>query len=151
MRTSRFIPILFAAFLSSLVHSSAADGIDGFTKLTSGDTLQVRFTSEGCFHFYTDVLTFTSTNGSVAVVMGNLGKELTVKELAGLDILLAFYRTNTFDRCTTRNEITISQIRGGKVIATEQFKDASCRARKVKDVLTIEALSLSLPPKKDKK
>lgn len=80
--------------------------------------------------------------------MGNLGKELTVKELVGLDTLLAFYRTNTVGGCTTRDEITISQIRGGKIIATEQFKDASCSADRVKDVLTIDALSSRLPPKK---
>jgi hypothetical protein len=152
MNTSPFIPLLFSAFLSSLVHSSPPERIDGFAKLTLGDTLQVRFTSGGCFHFYTYDLTFTRTNASVAVERRDFGKlELTDVDLAGLDTLLTFYRTNTFGGCTTEDEITISQIRDGKVIATEQLKDASCRASKVKDVLTIKSVARRLSQKKEKK
>jgi hypothetical protein len=152
MHTTRFFPLLFAAFLTSLVHCSAADRIDGFAKLASADTLQVRFTSGGCFHFYTYILTFTRTNTLVAVERPDRGKlELADMDLAGLDTLLTFYRTNTAGGCTTQDKITISQVRDGTVIATEQLKDDSCRAYGVKGVLTIKSLARRFPEKKDKK
>jgi len=152
MNTPQFIPLLFSAFFSSLVHSSPPERIDGFANLTLGDTLQVRFTSGGCFHFYTYELTFTRTNSSVAVERRDFGKiELTDVDIAGLDTLLTFYRTNTLGGCTTEDEITVLQIRDGKVIATEQLKDASCRASKVKDVLTIESVARRFSQKKEKK
>src|SRR5258708_18081272 len=62
MDTPRFIPFLVLAILCSLAGASASDEVDGFAKLTSGDALQMRFTSGGCFHFYTYDLTFTRTN-----------------------------------------------------------------------------------------
>ena len=152
MHTSRFIPLLFAGLLSSLVHSSAAVRIDGFAKLAPGDTLNVRFTSGGCFHLYTYVLTFTRTNGSATVERLKQGKlELTDSDLARLDTLVTFYRTNTLGNCTTHDKITISQTRNGKVIATEDFKDDSCRVQQVKDVLTIRSRARRFPQAKDEK
>ena len=127
----------------------------------------MRFTSGGCFHFYTYDLTFTRTNVSVATVnlewigpgenyrdgerraLGQL--ELSDADIVGLDTLLAFYRTNTAGGCTTKVEIKISQIRDGKVMATEKFVDSSCRAAAVKDVLTIQSLTRRLPNKKETK
>jgi hypothetical protein len=170
MRTLRFITPLVSAILCSLVHVSATDKIDGFTKLAAGDTLQMRFTSGGCFHFYTYDVTFTrkaKPTASVAAVrqewvgagtgyrdaerqeLGEL--RLSKSDLSGLDALLAFYRSNTNRGCTTEDSIKISQIRDGKVIATEEFTDASCRAHDVKGVLTIPSLARRLPERKVKK
>jgi hypothetical protein len=65
---------------------------------------------------------------------------LSQADLDGLDALLKFYRTNSLTGCTTKDKISISHVRAGKVIATEDFVDASCRSRRVKGVLTIPAL-----------
>jgi len=121
----------------------------------------MRFTSGGCFHFYTYDLTFTRTNASVTAVelewvnskaayrdarKREIGKlELSETDLTGLDTLLTFYRTNMAARCTTRNKIRISQMRLGKVIAAEEFEDASCKAQTVKEILTIPLLVRRLP------
>jgi hypothetical protein len=154
--------------LSTLVISFAADRVDGFTHLPPGDTLQMRFTSEGCFHFYTDELTFTRTNQPAVSVtaikfeLDSSGKNyheaghrnldtltLSPTDLAGLDTLLAYYRTNQAGRCTTADNIRISQIHDGKTVTTERFTDASCEAESAKGVLTIESLIHRLPKIKD--
>jgi len=169
MRTLRFFSILVSGILLSLAHALAVDKIDGFAKLTSTDTLQMRFTSGGCFHFYTCELTFTRTPKPTVSVVAvrlespdprgryrdaerrDLGKlPLSEKDLAGLDTLLGFYRTNNSGGCTTVDSIKISQIRDGKVMATENFTDASCRASGGKGVLSIESLVRRLPEKKEK-
>src|SRR5262245_30419635 len=59
MRTSRFISLALLAGLYPLAEASASDKIDGLARLSSGDTLQIRFTSSGCFHFFTYDLTFS--------------------------------------------------------------------------------------------
>jgi hypothetical protein len=159
---------LFACFLFAVSTSSAADRIDGFTHLLPGDTLQMRFTSEGCFHFYTDELTFTRTNQAAVSITAirleldpktnkvreaehrELGKlNLSTTDLARLDAWLAYYRTNQAGRCTTVDNIRISQIHDGKTVATERFADASCESGSLKGVLTIEALLYRLPKIKD--
>lgn len=168
MHTLRLIPILASTVLCSLTLLTAADKADGFSKLPPGDALKMRFTSEGCFHFYTYDLTFTrnaTATASVTLIMlewvgtgdtyrdaerSELGKlPLSDTDLAGLDSLLAFYRTNSSAGCTTKDSIKISQIRNGKVIATEKFKDASCGADDIKGVLSIRSLVRRLPEKKE--
>ena len=62
------IPILVSAMLCLPTKASAADQVDGFSNLPSGDTLQMRFTSEGCFHAYAYDLTFTRTPRSNVTV-----------------------------------------------------------------------------------
>jgi hypothetical protein len=161
-------PILTSAMISLMTKASAADQIDGFTKLPSGNTLQMRFTSGGCFHFYILDLTFTSSPRPAATVfdivlepaetgkgtgLREAGREkrgklsLSKNDLAGLDNLLAFYRTNTAAGCTTHNGIEISQVRDGKIVASEKFQDNSCGARRINGVLTIGALEQRLPNK----
>ena len=136
MRTSQFILLQVAVLLLSLLKSYGGEKIDEFNTLPAGDTLEMRFSSGGCFHFYTYDLTFSNST-----VRTNLRKlQLSPSDLAGLDTLIAFYRTNKYADCTTQNTIKISQLRDGKVIATEEFKDASCRSRKIKGVLTIPGL-----------
>jgi hypothetical protein len=77
--------------------------------------------------------------------------ELSEADIAGLDALLAIYRTNIANGCTTTDKIMISQVRNGKVIASEQFTDSSCQASAIKDVVTIESLMQRLTDKKAKK
>lgn len=168
----RVFSILILMILSMPVKSSAGDQIGGFVGLASGDRLEVRFTSEGCFHFYACDLTFTRTGHaavSIAAVQPRwegAGKtyryserselsrlSLSETDLKGLDALLSFYRTNTISGCTTRNSIKISQIHDGTAIATEKFTDASCSVEdgSVKGVLSIDALIRRVLKEKDRK
>jgi hypothetical protein len=163
--------IAVLAILSLLAAASAAEKLDGFVKLTSADTLQMRYTSGGCFHFYTYELTFARTpNPNVSVVAVRLELDgpdpgaryrdaerrelgqlpLSKSDLAELDTLLGFYRTNRIGGCTTCDQIRISRIHDGKVIATEHFVDASCAVcdGRVKGALSIDSLVQRLPKRK---
>lgn len=172
MNTPRFLAVLVLAVLCSLAVAFAAGKIDGFAGFAMGDKLQMRFTSGGCFHFYTYDLTFTripKPSVSVAAVrleldgpgprasyrdaerreLGNL--PLSDSDLAGLDTLLAFYRSNSVGGCTTYDGIKISQIHDGKVIATENFVDASCKLcdGMVKGAVSVDSLVQRLAKKPD--
>src|SRR5215831_18850340 len=126
MCRSLLATMLLLATLFFVSHSSAADRIDGFSKLPVGDILQMRYTSGGCFHFFTYDLTFTRSNNPVVSIAAirleldgpepkaryrdaerrELGKiTLPSGDLARLDVLLNFYRTNTVTGCTTHDGI----------------------------------------------
>lgn len=164
MRMTHLITMLASGILCSLAQSPVANTVDGFSKLAFGDTLQMRFTSKGCFHSYTYDVTFTRkvkpTASVTAVTLEWVGPgatyrdgkrrelgtlSLTESDLAGLDALLAFYRSNTNRNCTTKDSIKITWVRDGKVIATEEFTDPSCDADDLKGVLTIPSLAQRLP------
>ena len=149
------------------VGASAADKMDTFSKLPATDILQVRFVSRGCFHFSTHELTFrrgaTSTVAVVSVLqewsdatkqLSDVKREelghvtLTDSDLKGLDELLRFYRSSPWGGCTTTDTITISQVRDGKTIATEQFTDSSCSTYQMKDVTTLAEVVRRLEKKK---
>ena len=170
MCRSLLATILVLATSFSVSHSCAGERIDGFTKLPASDILQMRYTSTGCFHFFTYDLTFTRSNNpavSIAAIRleldgpdpkaryrdaerRELGKiMLSGGDLAGLEVLLNFYRTNTVTGCTTRDGIGISQVRDGKVIATEKFTDGSCGTRYVNGLLSIQEIIQRLPRRKE--
>ena len=142
-----------------------AGKVETFSQLRAGESLRIRFTSGGCFHFYTYDLTFEVTDGARVSVTSveldwsqadrayhdgtkaNLGElSLSSADLAGLDALLAFYRTTSGGGCTKKDKIEICQLRDGHVIAREEFADGSCAASKVSGVLTIPALAHRLAP-----
>jgi len=156
--------------LSSQAQPISAYKIDTFSKLPPGDILQIRYTSGGCFHFFTYDLAFTRTNGPAVSVEAirleldgpdpgakyrdaerrELGRlSLSNEELAGLDLLLRFYRTNTVSGCTTYDGIQISQVHDGKVIATEKFVDSSCATRYVNGLVSIQSITQRLPRRKE--
>jgi len=60
---------------------------------------------------------------------------LSDAELTSLDGLMQFYRTNPRGDCTTTDTITITQLRDGKAVTTEQFSDGSCRGRQQSGVM----------------
>ena len=161
MQISRLIWILILVILSTPAKSSAGEQIAGFARLVPGDTLQMRFASEGCFHAYSFDLTFTRTSVTASAEKWDAAANtyrggewlgalpLSETDLKDLDALLAFYRTNTVSGCTTINTIKLSQIHGGEAVATEKFTDASCRVEdgNVKGVLSIQSLLRRLQEK----
>jgi hypothetical protein len=147
-------PSLYAVLALTLMSFSTppvfARGVGTIASLPRTDTLQISFTSTGCFHFDSYEVSVRRTDRySVSVVeifekgptafdqqisespptrveLGEL--LLSRKEVVGLDRLLKFYRSKKPEGCTTTDTISISRIRNGNVIATEQFVDQSCRA-----------------------
>lgn len=113
----RLISILILAILSLPAKSWAGDRVAGFARLAPGDTLQVSFASEGCFHAYSYDLTFTRTTVTVTEVVwdaaanayregARLGKlPISDADIKSLDGLLAYHRTNRVSGCTTINTI----------------------------------------------
>lgn len=122
-----------------------ADHISTFSSLPEGDELRMIFTSEGCFHNESYELKFRRSPGLTAEVT-QLGRkwsdelndyitteriglgELALSETdeAGLNRLLAFYRTGAPGGCTTVDRISVKQYHNGRISAWEQFLDASC-------------------------
>src|SRR5262249_5736338 len=137
-----------------------------FSSLKASDTLKVRYTSTGCFHFCDYEFTFrrdATTTVSVVSVLRKwserdpddadksrekLGQiQLNAADLAGLDELLRFYRSKPSGFCTTRDNITISQVQDGKIIATERFQDNSCETRETNRITTLPELARRLEKK----
>jgi hypothetical protein len=112
-----------------------------------GDQIGVRFESQGCFHHFTADLVLTRIEGGLAIEMvraapahglanelGNVApgwqlvaafRTLNAAQVQGLDRLLAFYRRNRADGCTTVEHVTLRTI-GASQQHEETYTDASC-------------------------
>jgi hypothetical protein len=117
--------------------SAMAGEVISFKKLPVGDTLEVAFTTAGCFHSaeysfaFERGKTMTVTISEAGPVPRGKKKrsgKITVSgwDLAGLDRLMKFYRSDEPGGCTTIDNITLVQKRGGKVVAEEKYSDATC-------------------------
>lgn len=138
--------ILTALILVTGLCAFASDKVATFSSLPRTDTIEIRFNSSGCFHDYTYDYTFqigTTSSVSIASVKQTWSLKnkrieesrsalgivpLTATDLKGLDELLQFYRSEPAGGCTTVDRVTVSQLRNGKPIATEQFIDRTCCA-----------------------
>ena len=148
---------------------SAASAFAGtpisFQQLPPGDTLHVTFTSGGCFHFYTYQFDFQRAATTTAKVTRveqrwNETKKqrevsqriplgtatLTDAEVAGLDRLLAFYRSKRAGGCTTVDEITLIQTNGSTTKATESYRDATCATYEMKNLTLLPLIAKKLKP-----
>jgi hypothetical protein len=126
----------------AIVRRISPDKAVTFSSLPMTDTLEVRFSSRGCFHFYTYDFSFRHGATSMVSVVSvghewseeekeyvemsreNLGQvQLTESHLMRLDELLRFYRSQPHGSCTTVDTITLTQARDGKILGREQFID----------------------------
>ncbi len=163
MRTRHFVSfILITAGHCLCAH--ATDTIATFSSLPTSDSLEIRFTSRGCFHFYTYDFVFRHASVSVASVTQQWSKkkqqyietsremlgqvQLTDADIKRLDELLRFYRSQRDNGCTTVDTITFSQLRDGKTIATEQFVDGSCSIDTTNSFATLPEIARRLEKKK---
>jgi len=117
--------------------------------LTPGESVEIRFESQGCFHFIDAKITITRTEHFTATVERSTAPHnyfeglrlydtwephptpivLTTEDIAALDELLTFYRSLTEPGvCTT--EDSISFLWRGPTLKPyiEPFVDATCRA-----------------------
>jgi len=161
-RTLRVVALALALVWMN-VAASAAEKLTPFAKLPATDELQVRFASSGCFHSTTHEFTFRRGATSTVAVASvkaewsdakhkdreELGQvALSDSDLKGLDELLRFYRSNPRGGCTTIDRITISRVRNGKTLATEEFTDGSCSTYQLKGVTTLSEIVRRLEKRK---
>jgi hypothetical protein len=109
----------------------------GFSALAPGDSTQLTFRSDGCFHhFYVAVTIVRDATGADVVgdsLEANLAPgwriqrpaRLSDEELAQLDSLVAYYRAVTTTGCTTVDRISFTTVRG-ETVTRESFVDGSC-------------------------
>jgi hypothetical protein len=151
MRTIHFIALFLAVFCCSVLSAEPPARVDAFSRLKQGDTLTVRYHTSGCFHEATHELTFRQASElSVSIVQlprdaarpgvvttqtnrVDLGTLILSKsDVAGLDRLMDFYRSKHRGGCTTVDDVTFTQQREGKIVATEQIKDGTCQTYEMK-------------------
>ena len=141
----------------------AGDRVAPFSDLPEGDRIVVRYSSTGCFHFFTFEFSYSPVgNGSFDVhelqmewskakqahverSRRYLGRvSLEKNEASKLDALIAYYREPQEFICSTVDEIHLSQIRRGRVVAEESFSDSSCAQMMQRDLLTFGAMAFTL-------
>jgi hypothetical protein len=66
---------------------------------------------------------------------------LSEADLRGLDKLLLFYRSKPEGRCSTVDDIEITQLRQNEIVATERFTDQSCRSDEFGGLVTVSILA----------
>lgn len=153
------------AFLISVLTlcgvTAFADPVSSFSTLPAGDELRIHYVTEGCFHRATTDFRFTADPKPQMTVVRTdprhredppekirttTGKIIfRPEEAAGLDRLLEVYRTKPTFASTTAHHITITQMRGDQVIATETFKHYGPRSD-AKDIPTFDILSEKIGP-----
>lgn len=114
----------------------------GFDFLQTGDVVEIRLESRGCFHHSIHWLRFEqgkdlrvraveesdpSTHPQARRVPWPKGDRLVDKShVPGLNQYVTFLRENKSDGCTTVDTIGLIHLRGKSIMASERLKDASC-------------------------
>lgn len=130
----------------------------------AGDSVVIDFESSGCFHhdYHHVVVSHGSAPGvmiaretgtryrwrgsdppnKAPVALRSAGSTiLTPRDIERLNKLIAFYRSNRAEGCTTVDQIQITRKHGSQILAHEEFEDASCRTHyDYKEPLTIPEL-----------
>ena len=123
-----------------------------FESLAPGDQVAVHFDSRGCFHHFVVDLVLTRVNGGLVVapvsVQANLipsahlvaDSVLDEAALRRLDRLLAFFRADPGDGCTTVDHVTFRVVQGRLAGRSESYTDASCQSLERADIYPVHAL-----------
>lgn len=110
-----------------------------FTSLPANRRIVIELKSNGCFHSFTCRFEYSRVPSprmrvEATDVPGRPGGTdlgvvaLLSTDVTRLDNLLNFYRKGITGMCTTHNDITFTVVEGGRVLATESFRDSSCYA-----------------------
>lgn len=124
--------------------------------LGKGEKAEILFTSQGCFHGYTNLVEIADgmvsfsdiemrwdaeKKQSVEVSRKAAGvSKLEKTDALKLDQLLKYYESGPPSGCTTVDTIVVRILREGKEVRSETYKDGSCGTYEMKEVLTIPAL-----------
>jgi hypothetical protein len=138
-----------AAFFTLSATATALAGSPSLSQLPPGDRLHVSYHSRGCFHDRKYEIDFERA-ASVTARSSGRAVSLSPKEIAGLDKLFQFYSSRPRGGCTTQDDITISQFRGGQKIASEHYVDGSCATYEMKNVTQFYNIAKKLGLEHDK-
>lgn len=110
-----------------------------FSNLRVGDTVELRFSSGGCFGREGGVVRYDAAPGGgqigwydTARLSASHGlhqcgtQDASSARLTQLDAYLDYLRAGPEDRCSMTTEVTVTVYRAGTPIATESFRDSSC-------------------------
>jgi hypothetical protein len=125
--------LIIAVFFALRSAPAALAASPSLSQLQPGDRLHVSYHSRGCFHDRKYEIDFERGTSITARSSGRT-VSLSPREVSGLDKLFQFYRSRPGGGCTTQDDISISQFRGGQKIASERYVDRSCTTYQMKDV-----------------
>jgi hypothetical protein len=136
-----------------------------FSGLEPDQTVEVFYTSKGCFHSDSVELVFSPGPTGLMVAgfdtaprvdmkrMVEVRERVTLKPISithqdahRLDRLMEFYRGAKDGGCTTMDTIRVTKRAGKEVLSSESFEDASCATYDRKDLLIIPALVKRMEP-----
>jgi hypothetical protein len=127
------IRVVVAAIFAVVGCVPARAEIPRLSQLRPGDRLHVSYHSRGCFHDRKYEIDFEH---GLSVTARSSGRTVTLsaQEVAGLDKLFQFYGSRPRGGCTTHDDISVSQFRGGQKISSGHYVDGSCATYQMKDV-----------------
>lgn len=123
-----------------------------FAALSPGEEVAIEYRSDGCFHHYQVRVTIQRDSSGAVVRLDSVTaapgsgwhfdpqRRLTAGQLAKLDDLLAFYRTNTDTGCTTVDHITLTGTNGKGDVRREAYVDGSCDTDERAELFTLDQL-----------
>ena len=135
--------VVVAAFFAVVGCVTARAGIPPVSQLQTGDRLHVSYHSRGCFHDRKYEIDFERATSVTARSSGRT-VTLSAQEVARLDKLFQFYGTRPRGGCTTRDDISISQVRRGQKISSEHYLDGSCATYQMKNVTRVYEVAKKL-------
>jgi hypothetical protein len=148
----RIISLLavFPVFAASAVEPISVSG------LKEGESLEIRYSSHGCFHSMTELIEISGGTVKFSELKmkwdDEAKKEIEVERKADgvlklekgddakLDKLLEFYASGPGGGCTTVDTIMIRHLRNGKCVRSELYEDGSCGTYEMDGVLTLPVL-----------
>lgn len=161
--------LVMAAPLSAKDPDSKSFARTSAYEMKPGDEVRIDYTSRGCFHWAHHELVLTRTEKGVSLTGANLqfpadektnkpvegekkkwrSVDLTEDQLARIDRTFEYLRNCGRGGCTTVNNITLTQTRAGKTIASESMVDATCHLGSDGKTISFAELIALICPKTD--
>ncbi len=149
-----------AGVLQATVWAGEPVSVSGLKK---GESIEVRFSSRGCFHSGTELIVIADgfakfsdlemkwdevRKESVEVSRKVVGEvKLDERDAVKLDKLFEFYAGEPGSGCTTVDAIKVRVFRNGECVRSVLYEDGSCGTYEMEGVLTFPALKRRLETK----
>lgn len=157
MRISHLIGSILLTWHCAVLGAESPAKFTAFSQLRNGDNLMARFETRGCFHRQAYELTFSKAarltvsilqvwndSQGTRIDLGSL--TLSKSDIAGLERLMKFYRSDHKTLSTTRDTISFTHSRDGRTVAVAEFEDCSGESYRIKKITTVRDLVARLTP-----
>lgn len=118
--------IAFIGLTATAAIPPVIDDIDqfSFVNMQNDTTISVSFTSAGCFHHESGVMTFTAET----ISYDGETKTVDFTDMAGLDLYLRDLsaKQDQHGGCTSRTDLTLTLTRDGNLVGYKTLKDDFC-------------------------